>query len=187
MKFAVYLTVSLAALSLAACKDEQAPAPNNVNTGAPTDVASMAPPVAAESPAQAFINTAAANDMFEIEASRLAASKASADETKRFAEEMIKAHTDATQKLKAAATAASPAMSPVASMTAAQSAILADLRGAPAAGFDKAYATAQINAHQSALDALKAYSANGAVPSLKAFATQMVPVVTAHLNLAKSL
>lgn len=33
---------------------------------------------------------------------------------------------------------------------------------------------------------LKAYSANGAVPSLKRFATELVPIVTAHLNMAKA-
>ena len=37
------------------------------------------------------------------------------------------------------------------------------------------------------LDTLKAYAANGDVSSLKTFATEMVPVVTGHLNMAKGL
>lgn len=52
---------------------------------------------------------------------------------------------------------------------------------------DSAKADAQRTGHQATLDALKAYSASGDVPSLKAFATKMVPIVTGHLNMAKSL
>jgi putative membrane protein len=37
------------------------------------------------------------------------------------------------------------------------------------------------------LDALKSYSATGEVPSLKAFATELVPIVTSHLDMAKGL
>ncbi len=37
------------------------------------------------------------------------------------------------------------------------------------------------------LDAPKAYSASGDVASLKAFATVLVPIVTAHFNMAKGL
>ena len=55
------------------------------------------------------------------------------------------------------------------------------------AEFDAAYAKAQVEAHQMTLDALKAYAADGAVPTLKSFATELVPVVTAHLNMAKAL
>jgi putative membrane protein len=64
---------------------------------------------------------------------------------------------------------------------------LDELKTKSGAEFDTAYAAAQVEAHQMTLDALKAYSASGDVPSLKSFATELVPVVTAHLNMAKGL
>jgi putative membrane protein len=45
----------------------------------------------------------------------------------------------------------------------------------------------QIAAHQTALNGLRNYSANGGVTALKDFATQLIPTVTAHLNSAKAL
>ncbi|MEP7007177.1 MAG: DUF4142 domain-containing protein, partial [Sphingomonas bacterium] len=44
-----------------------------------------------------------------------------------------------------------------------------------------------VAAHQATLDALKSYSTGGDVPALKTFATGLIPTVTAHLNMAKSL
>jgi putative membrane protein len=55
------------------------------------------------------------------------------------------------------------------------------------ADFDKAYAKAQVEAHQATLTALKDYAANGDSAPLQAFAKGLVPTVTAHLNMAKSL
>jgi putative membrane protein len=146
-----------------------------------------APTPAAVSAGQAFANAAAASDAFEIQTSRLAATKASSAKVKRFAEQMIKAHTDSTAKLQTAATAASPAITPDPTLTPAQQQTLDALSAKSGADFDRAYADAQRSGHQATLDALKAYAASGDVPSLKSFATSLVPTVTAHLNLAKSL
>lgn len=139
------------------------------------------------SPGQAFANAAAASDAFEIQTSRLAATKASSAKVKRFAREMIKAHTDSTAKLKTAAAAAAPAITPNPALTPDQQQTLDALSAKSAADFDRAYADAQRRGHQATLDALQAYSASGDVPSLKSFATSLVPTVTAHLNMAKSL
>jgi predicted outer membrane protein len=72
-------------------------------------------------------------------------------------------------------------------LTADQQKKLADLKALTGASFDKAYAAAQVDAHQATLDALKGYSASGDVPELKSSATGLVPVVTGHLNMAKAL
>ena len=61
------------------------------------------------------------------------------------------------------------------------------LKGKKGADFDAAYIEAQTRGHQETLDTLKAYSASGEVPSLKEFAAKLVPIVTAHLNMAKGL
>ena len=52
---------------------------------------------------------------------------------------------------------------------------------------EQADASAQVDAHQAALDALNGYAASGDNATLKDLAKGMVPTVTAHLNMAKSL
>lgn len=184
MKHFVLVAVSVMALGVAGCKKEQAPA----SQATEASVAPAEGPVAATtSPAQDFANAAAASDAFEIETSKLAASKAQSAKVKSFAQSMTKAHTDSTAKLKAAAAAAAPAITPNPALSASQQQALSALNSKSGAEFDAAYAKAQADAHQVTLDTLKAYAAAGEVASLKAFATELVPVVTAHLNMAKAL
>jgi putative membrane protein len=136
---------------------------------------------------QAFANAAAASDAFEIATSQLAKTSAKAPAVKTFASHMIEAHTASTASLKAAAASAKPAITPDPALTADQQQQLDALKGKTGADFDKAYADAQVAAHQKTLDTLKGYSASGDVPQLKALATKMIPTVTAHLNAAKGL
>lgn len=188
MKSLTIAALAVAALTAAGCskKDDTAKdaSADPQITAAASDTAMATTPA---SPGQAFADAAAASDMFEIETSKLAATKAASSKIKTFAAQMIKAHTDSTAKLKTAAAAASPAITPASTLTAAQQSKLAELSTKSGADFDRAYAEAQVAAHQATLDALKAYSASGDVASLKAFATELVPIVTAHLNMAKSL
>lgn len=145
----------------------------------------MAP---AASAGQGFANAAAASDAFEIETSKLAQGQSQSAMIKKFADAMIKAHTDSTAKLKTAASAATPAITPDPALTAAQQQALDSLKPLKGAEFDKAYAAAQVDAHQKTLDALKATIGNKDVPQpLRDFATKLIPTVTAHLNLAKGL
>lgn len=187
MKHQLLFAASLAAVSLAGCNKQADPATETATTAAASEPVTEAATAPAESPGQAFANVAAGSDTFEIETSKLAATKAEAAKVKTFAEQMIKAHTESTAKLKAAASEATPAITPMPVLTAAQQATLDELRGKSGAEFDRAYIAAQVTAHQATLDALKGYSAGGDVPSLKAFATELVPIVTAHLNMAKAL
>ena len=186
MKHSLLFVASLAALSVAGCKKDNATAPDNAAPTASSEQAA-ATPGAVASPGQDFANTAAASDAFEIQSSQLAAEKASSAKVKNFAEQMIKAHTESTAKLKSAAAAATPAITPVPQLSPAQQQALASLQSKSGAEFDKAYIQAQAEAHQMTLERLRAYSTTGDVPSLKAFATEMVPIVTAHLNMAKGL
>ena len=137
--------------------------------------------------AQGFANAAAASDHFEIESSKMAAASAKSSAVKAFASKMIAAHTASTAKLKAIAGAQSPAITPDDTLSSAQQASLDSLKPLKGAAFDTAYAAAQVDAHQKTLDALKAYAASGDNDALKGFAKDMVPTVTAHLNMAKGL
>lgn len=184
MKYPVLIAVSLVALALAGCGKKAEAPPSAVASDA---MASEAAPPAMMTPGQTFAHAAAASDAFEIESSQLAESKATSAKVKSFAAAMIKAHTDSTAKLKTAAGAASPAIVPDTTFSDAQRQALSELGAKTGADFDAAYIKAQVDGHQATLDAVKAYSASGDVPSLKAFATELVPVVTAHLNMAKGL
>ncbi|MCP3734746.1 DUF4142 domain-containing protein [Sphingomonas sp. RP10(2022)] len=136
---------------------------------------------------QTFANTAAASDAFEIETSKLALEKSGSAAVKKYANQMIAAHTASTDKLKATAAALTPAITPDPALTAEQQATLDTLKTKTGADFDAAYIAAQQSGHQQTLDALKAYGATGDVPALKTFATGLVPTVAAHLNMAKAL
>jgi putative membrane protein len=186
--------VSVAALSLAACgkkADDGTTVDNSTYaTMAATNATDAGGNDAMAAPAsggQAFVNTAAASDAFEIETSKLAATNGESAGVKKFATQMISAHDDSTAKLKALTSTLSPALTPDPALSADQQQKLADLKAKKGREFDAAYAAAQVAGHQQTLDTLKAYAATGDVPQLKTFASGLVPTVAAHLNMAKSL
>ncbi|NYT41077.1 DUF4142 domain-containing protein [Sphingomonas sp. R-74633] len=182
MKALHWFALGASALALSACgqKTETTSTTNTVVTENVTTPAAAAP-------GQAFANMAAASDTFEVQASTLAAANSQSAAIKKFATAMIKAHTESTGKLKNAANAASPAVTPDPTLSAEQQTTLDTLGGLKGAEFDKAYAAAQVDAHIKALAGLKDYAATGDVPQFKTFATELVPTVTAHLNMAKAL
>lgn len=157
----------------------------NNSAMAPVDEPTMSAPTA--SAGQTFANAAAASDAFEIETSRLALANANSTAIKTFAQKMVDGHTASTEKLKAAASSGTPAITPDPTLTAEQRAQVDGMKVLKGAAFDQAYVTAQRDGHQKTLDTLKAYAASGDVPALKSFAAGLVPTVTAHLNMAKSL
>lgn len=184
MKRAPLLLVSTALLALAACSQRKEPAPEavaNDSAIAPT------PAPASASADQLFANAAAASDMFEIEASKLAESNGASASVRKFAASMIEGHTDSTAKLKAAAASSSPPLTPDPTLTPAQQQTLDSLKAQKGAAFDSAYVDAQIKAHEQTLGTLRAYATDGDVPALKSFAASLVPIVTGHLNMAKGL
>jgi putative membrane protein len=84
--------------------------------------------------------------------------------------------------LKAAAKKTSPVVALPMILPADLKAKLDALKAAKGADFDKLFVTQQTDGHKTALDALKAYSAGGDQPSLKEFATTVIPTVQGHLT-----
>jgi putative membrane protein len=193
MKTKLLILFSGSLLTLAACGKHDADnsaAGDNIavtdnmavdNIGAANDTA------ASPLTAQGFANAAAASDRFEIESSQLAATNGSSAAVKKFATQMIAAHTASTAKLKSTLATQTPAITPDDTLNPEQQATLDSLKGQTGAAFDSAYAAAQVDAHTKALDALKNYSASGDNAALKGFADGLIPTVTSHLNLAKGL
>jgi putative membrane protein len=188
MQTKMLILLSGATLALAGCgpKTETANADANAAADANLTIDNTAL-AAAPMSAQGFANTAAASDRFEVETSTLAAVASQSASIKAFAAQMVTAHTASTAKLKAAAAGLTPPVTPDDRLGADQQRILDELKTKSGPDFDGAYAAAQVNGHQAALDAMNAYAAGGDNPALKDLAKGMIPTVTAHLNMAKGL
>ena len=122
--------------------------------------------------------------MYEIQSSQLALSRAQNANIRSFAEMMVRDHTNTSQQLMAAATAAGmPAMTP--RMMPMHADMLARLQARNGADFDREYSRQQLMAHQSAVALHTNYAARGDTPSLRAVAAAAVPIVTQHLNMVR--
>ena len=189
------LLFAAATVALAGCGRSDNDTANDANVAVSDNLAAGdnmamgndAAPAAAPTTAQPFVNAAAASDRFEIESSRLAVAGGQSASVKRFAQQMIDAHTASTAKLKSTVSGLSPALTPDDTLNADQQRMLDDLKAKSGAELDTAYAGAQVQAHQATLNNLNAYASGGDNETLKTFASGMVPTVTAHLNTAKGL
>ena len=186
--------LSAAAIALAACghKSETTTTTNTDTTMTTTDVtvpndedANAGAPMPSAN--QAFVNTAAASDAFEIAAARLALAQSQSASVKSFANQMIKAHTGSTDKLKSVTAGLTPPLTPDPTLTPDQQSMIDGLKSKSGSAFDTAYAASQVAAHEAALAGLKNYAATGDTPALKDFAKGLIPVVTEHLDMAKAL
>jgi len=184
------IIASTALLALTACGRNADTAQTNAATTAQagdTGMTTTSPSPAAASAAQSFANAAAASDAFEIATSQAALSKSTSTSVKAYAQKMIDAHTASTAKLKTAAAEATPALTPNPMLNPEQQQKLDQLKSLSGTAFDQAYIAEQAAGHQQTLDTLKAYAATGDKPALKTFATNLIPIVTAHLNMVKGL
>jgi putative membrane protein len=136
---------------------------------------------------QDFVDKAAQSDAFEIAAAKLAESQATSPDVKKFAGEMIKAHTKSTASIKKAAAEATPAVTPHPALTADQQSALTKLTNDSRTDFDKDYLSGQVDAHESALALVQRYADSGTEAGLKAAAAKLAPVVQEHLQMARDL
>ena len=181
---------AVAALSLAACgqKTETKGAATPAEQAATPDANPAATVVTPSNEAAApdFVAKAGASDMFEVEAAKLAATKAKSPEVKKFAAEKVTAHTKTTEGLKKAiADSGQTALALPTVLPKDLQDKLTDLGKAD--NFDKAYMDNQVDAHQAALDVLQRYAQDGDVPAIKAFAAATAPAVQQHLDKARAI
>ncbi|GAA4002145.1 DUF4142 domain-containing protein [Sphingomonas humi] len=179
---------ALAALALSACKEQGTSISNNQTQGT-TDEASIDNSVASDgnmgaaanaSADQAYVQNAAASDMFEVESSKLALDKAVKPSIKTYAQMMIDEHGKSTTELKAAAAQSGipvPAALPPELQTKIES--LKTKRGAE---FDTLYLGDQRAGHQDTLAKVNAYLAAAPAGPLKDHASKVSGVVQKHLN-----
>ena len=172
------LGFALALLPIAACSSNPPPMAMPV---------SAAPQMPMANPADsAFVAAAAQSDIFEQQTSQLALTKARTPAVKSYAQMMIDAHTQSTSRLAGIAQMKGIAL-PTA-LDSDQQPMLDSLNGMPTgATFQRSYLRAQIDGHQKTLATMQNYAANGTDPELKAFASEMVPVIQRHLTAARRL
>jgi putative membrane protein len=168
------LIASAAALALAACATEGDRAAGTAIGG------DMTP-----EERSAYVQMAAASDLFEIQSSQLAASRARNAEVRAFAQMMIEHHTATSRQLTAAANAAGTPPNPA--LTPMQAEMIAQLQSENGPGFDALYLRQQVRAHEMALELHHNYARNGDTPSLKTVASAAWPIVRQHLERARAL
>jgi putative membrane protein len=182
------IAAAVGALSLSACKQEGTSISNNQTQGQ-TDEAMVDNSIASDgnmgmaanaSADQAYVENAAASDIFEIETSKLALAKADKPSVKTYAQMMIDEHTKSTTELKAAAGQAG--IQVPATLPADKQAKLDSLRGLTGAEFDRQYLADQRSGHQETLAKVNAYLAAAPAGALKDHASKMTGVVQKHLN-----
>jgi putative membrane protein len=133
-----------------------------------------------------YVTLAAASDMFEIQSSQMALTKAQNPAIRDFAQMMVTHHTQTSQQLMAAAQAAG--MSPPPPMLPAPvQRMLSELQQASGAKFDRVYMRQQVLAHQMALALHRNYAASGDTPALRQVAAAATPIVEQHLVRARQL
>lgn len=134
-----------------------------------------------------FISKASATDAFEVDAGRVASQRSKTAAVRDFANMMVTDHTTTTNDLRQILVKDKLPISKNPSPDPTQAKLLADLKGATKAGFDRAYVHTQVVVHEQALKLMKTYAEQGDNPDLKAAAAKTAPIVAHHLEMARKL
>ncbi|MGE8617383.1 MAG: DUF4142 domain-containing protein [Achromobacter spanius] len=188
---AALLSVSLLGAGSVAVAQQTAPDTPSTPTAPATGAAPATPaaPMAAESKLDSndrdFIENAAQSGHMEVEGSKMALEKSQNPEVKKFAQQMIDDHTKAGQQL--AALAKSKGVDVPTDPSLMQQAKLKTL-GLRDEGFDEAYAEGVgVSAHEDAVKLFEEASNEAKDPEVKQFATETLPKLQQHLQMAKTL
>jgi putative membrane protein len=134
-----------------------------------------------------FLSKASASDAYERAAGKIAETRGKTADIKAFGAMMVRDHTKSSALLSAAGEKSMGHPVHASPPSAEQDKMLAELRSAPAANFDRVYLQQQKKAHEEALALIKGYADHGDYPGLKAAAAEIVPTVQAHLTKADAL
>ncbi|HEX2558883.1 DUF4142 domain-containing protein [Phenylobacterium sp.] len=174
-------------LGLAACGQQ----PRDQDAGAPAAQAPTPEPAvtAATVPMSAadYVAAAAAGDLYEIEAARIAQNRSQNDEVKALAKMISDDHTKSSGDLQTAASQSGQTLTIPAAMPADRQAQVEALNAATPTDFDAVWLGQQVQAHEQALALHQRYAQNGDIAQLKAFASAMAPVIQRHLDQVRQL
>lgn len=136
----------------------------------------------------AFVTNAVMGDLYEIEAGRIAARRATSESVREMGMMMVEHHITSMHQMRSAlrsseVTSAHPDLKPVAELDNRRTGMLQHLIDAPDDDFDKRYLDQQRLTHQETLTLLKGYLENGDNPQLRSVAMGALPMVARHLKM----
>jgi len=131
-----------------------------------------------------FVREAAISDMFEIQASKLAAEKLTG-KAKEFATQMVADHTKTSNQLTAEAKADGIPLPP--DLDSAHQGKINDLKNLNGQDLQKRYLDDQVSAHKDAVSLFERYGKSGDNVKLKTWASTTLPALQHHLDMAQDL
>lgn len=132
-----------------------------------------------------FVLQAAQNGMLEVELGRLATQRGSSTAVKQHGQQMVQEHTQANQELMQLAMQKGVEIPQ--EMSSQNQVVRQRLAGLSGANFDAAYQQAMRQSHSQAIALFQAQSQQGQDPELKAWATQLLPDLQAHLQMVQQM
>jgi putative membrane protein len=132
-----------------------------------------------------FINLAAVSGVEDVSFAQLAQTNSSNPAVDRFAAEMVRDHTLASQQLLKLADA--KAMATPNLMDATHQALYQQLGSSKGSGFDGPYIDTQIKDQVAAVQLFEAEAQTGTDPDVRGFAQHYLPMMQQHLEMAQAL
>ena len=132
-----------------------------------------------------FVMQAGQLSMMEVELGRLAVERGSSAGVKQYGQQMVEEHTRANQELMQLAMQKKVELPT--EMSTQNTAMIDRLSGLSGRSFDTAYKQAMIDSHNQAIALFQAQSQQGQDPQLKAWATQKLPNLQAHLEMVNQM
>jgi putative membrane protein len=133
----------------------------------------------------AFALKAAQGGLAEVRLGKLAAGKAASPDVKAFGQHMVDDHTKANEQLKSVAQ--EERMTLPADVNHEQQATYDQLSKLSGAEFDRAYVKAMVSDHQEDVKDFTKEVKSGQDAKIKAFASQILPVLEQHLEMIKGI
>jgi len=121
----------------------------------------------------------------EVQLGRFAVQRGSSASVKQYGQEMVEEHTQANEELMQLAMQKEVKLPT--EMSTQNKALMERLSGLSGTSFDRAYKQAMIDSHNQAIALFQAQSQQGQDPELKAWATQKLPNLQAHLQMVNQM
>lgn len=132
-----------------------------------------------------FVNEAAVGGMAEVDLGKLASTKGTNPEVKKFGQMMVTDHTAANNQLKELATKKGWTLPT--DIDSSHKSTADDLKSRSGADFDSAYVDEMVDDHEKDVKAFQDKANNASDPDLKAFAQKTLPVLQKHLDAIKAI
>jgi len=161
------------------------PSNNNPGRSPQSPAGGQTSPNSLSSRDKTFVMEAGQLSMMEVELGRLAVERGSSPGVKQYGQEMVEDHTRANQELMQLAMQKKVELPT--EMSSQNTALMERLSGLSGKSFDAAYKQAMIDSHKQAIALFQAQSQQGQDPQLKAWATQKLPKLQAHLEMVNQM